>query len=62
MKTDSILVHSKDHCKVCRRPVGMGYIVDHRIYCAECFYIEQNRRYNEIILAINGTIIGKYRK
>jgi len=43
MKTDSILIHSKDHCKICRRPIGIGYIVDNRIYCGKCFNIDQDR-------------------
>jgi len=58
MKNESLLVHSNDHCKVCGKPVGIGYIVDRRTYCVNCFNTDQDKRFNEIILTINGTIKG----
>ena len=56
MKNDSLLIHSKDHCKVCRRPVGIGYIVGRRIYCADCFNEDQELKWQAHILSINGDI------
>ena len=48
MKADSLMTKSRP-CVKCHRPVGIGYLIDGKLYCVTCYMVAQDVMFFEML-------------